>query len=82
MPAAAVGQEEIEEVGAAPNEGEMPACKHEDKEEVAPEVGAAVPHVRKIHFQMTDYSRASREPGVGSGGSNMERGMVGSCGGG
>ena len=55
VPAAAIGQEEIEEVGAAPREEEMPACKHEDKEKAAPEVGAAVPHVRKIHPGMTDY---------------------------
>ena len=43
-PAAPVGQEEIEEVGGAPKDEEMPACKQEDKEEAAPEVGAPVPH--------------------------------------
>ena len=47
MSAAAVGQEEIEEVGGAPNEEEMPACKQQDKEEAAPDVGAAVPHVNR-----------------------------------
>ena len=46
-PAAPVGQEEIEEVGAAPKDEEMPACKQEDNEEAAPEVGAPVPHVKE-----------------------------------
>ena len=46
-PAAPVGQEEIEEVGGAPKDEEMPACKQEDNEEAAPEVGAPVPHVKK-----------------------------------
>ena len=45
-PAALVGQEEIEEVGGAPKDEEMPACKQEDNEEAAPEVGAPVPHVK------------------------------------
>ena len=44
-PAAPVRQEEIEEVGRAPKDEEMPACKQEDNEEAAPEVGAPVPHV-------------------------------------
>ena len=44
-PAAPVGQEEIEEVAGAPKEEELPACKQEDKEEAAAEVGAPVPHV-------------------------------------
>ena len=35
-PAAPVGQEEIEEVGGAPKDEEMPACKQEDNEEAAP----------------------------------------------
>ena len=46
-PAAPVRQEEIEEVGGAPNDEEMPACKQEDNEEGAPEVGAPVPHVKE-----------------------------------
>ena len=46
-PAAPVGQEEIEEVCGAPNYEEMPACKQEDNEEAAPEVGAPVPHVKE-----------------------------------
>ena len=46
-PAAPVGQEEIEEVGGAPKDEEMPACKQEDNEEAAPEVGAPVPHVKE-----------------------------------
>ena len=46
-PAAPVGQEEIEEVGEAPKDEEMPACKQEDNEEAAPEVGAPVPHVKE-----------------------------------
>ena len=46
-PAAPVGQEEIEEVGGAPKDEEMPACKQEDNEEAAPEVGAPVPQVRE-----------------------------------
>ena len=45
--AAPVGQEEIEEVGGAPKDEEMPACKQEDNEEAAPEVGAPVPHVKE-----------------------------------
>ena len=47
VPAALVGQEEIEEVGGAPKEEKTPACKQEDKEEAAPEVGAPVPHVKE-----------------------------------
>ena len=46
-PAAPVGQEEIEEVGGAPKDREMPACTQEDNEEAAPEVGAPVPHVKE-----------------------------------
>ena len=46
-PAAPVGQEMIEEVGGAPKDEEMPACKQEDNEEAAPEVGAPVPHVKE-----------------------------------
>ena len=46
-PAAPVGQEEIEEVGGAPKDEEMPACKQEDTEEAAPVVGAPVPHVKE-----------------------------------
>ena len=46
-PAAPVGQEEIEEVGGAPNNEEMPACKQEDNKEAIPEVGAPVPHVKE-----------------------------------
>ena len=46
-PAAPVGQEEIEEVGGAPKDEEMPACKQKDNEEAAPEVGAPVPHVKE-----------------------------------
>ena len=46
-PAAPVGQEEIEEVDEAPKDEEMPACKQEDNEEAAPEVGAPVPHVKE-----------------------------------
>ena len=46
-PAALVGQEEIEEVGGAPKDEEMPECKQEDNEEAAPEVGAPVPHVKE-----------------------------------
>ena len=46
-PAAPVGQEEIEEVGGAPKDEEMPACKQEDNEEAAPEVGAPVPHLKE-----------------------------------
>ena len=46
-PAAPVGQEEIEEVGGAPKDEEMPACKQEDNEEAAPEAGAPVPHVKE-----------------------------------
>ena len=46
-PAAPVGQEEIEEVGGAPKDEEMPACKQEDNEEAAPGVGAPVPHVKE-----------------------------------
>ena len=46
-PAAPVGQEEIEEVGQAPKDEEMPACKQEDNEEAAPEVGAPVPHAKE-----------------------------------
>ena len=46
-PAAPVGQEEIEEVVGAPKDEEMPACKQEDNEEAAPEVGALVPHVKE-----------------------------------
>ena len=46
-PAAPVGQEEIVEVGEAPKDEEMPACKQEDNEEAAPEVGAPVPHVKE-----------------------------------
>ena len=46
-PAAPVGQEEIEEFGGAPKDEEIPACKQEDNEEAAPEVGAPVPHVKK-----------------------------------
>ena len=46
-PAALVGQEDIEEVGGAPKDGEMPACKQEDNEEAAQEVGAPVPHVKE-----------------------------------
>ena len=45
--AAPVGQEEIEEVGGAPKDEEMPACKQEDSEEAAAEVGAQVPHVKE-----------------------------------
>ena len=45
--AAPVGQEEIEEVGGALKDEEMPACKQEDIEEAAPEVGAPVPHVKE-----------------------------------
>ena len=45
-PAAPVGQEEIEEVGGAPEGEEMPACKQEDNEEAAREGGAPVPHVK------------------------------------
>ena len=47
LPAAPVGQEEIEEVGGAPKDEEMPACKQEDNEEAAPEFGAPVPHVKE-----------------------------------
>ena len=47
VPAAPVGQEEIEEDGGAPKEEEMPACKQEDKEEAAPKVGVPVPHVKE-----------------------------------
>ena len=47
LPAAPVGQEEIEEVGGVPKDAEMPACKQEDNEEAAPEVGAPVPHVKE-----------------------------------
>ena len=63
VPAAAVGEEEIEEVGGAPKEEKMPACKQEDKEEAAPEVAAAVPHVKEepLLKKLTDHSRASRE---------------------
>ena len=46
-PAAPVGQEEIGEVGGAPKDEEMPACKQGDNEEAAPEVGAPVPHVKE-----------------------------------
>ena len=46
-PAAPVSQEEIEEVGGAPKDEEMPACKQEDNEEAAPEVCAPVPHVKE-----------------------------------
>ena len=46
-PAAPVGKEEIEEVGGAPKDEEMPACKQKDNEEAAPEVGAPVPHVKE-----------------------------------
>ena len=46
-PAAQVGQEKIEEVGRAPEGEEMPACKREDNEEAAPEVGAPVPHLKE-----------------------------------
>ena len=46
-PAAPVGQEEIVEVGEAPKDEEKPACKQEDNEEAAPEVGAPVPHVKE-----------------------------------
>ena len=46
-PAAPVGQEEIEEVGGAPKDEEMPACKQEDDQDAAPEVGAPVPHVKE-----------------------------------
>ena len=46
-PAPLVGQEEIEEVGGAPKDEEMPACKQEDNEEAAPEVGAPVPHMKE-----------------------------------
>ena len=45
--AAPVGREEIEEIGGAPKDEEMPACKQEDNEEAAPEVGAPVPHVKE-----------------------------------
>ena len=44
--AAPVGQGEIEEVGGAPKDEKKPACKQEDNEEAAPEVGAPVPHVK------------------------------------
>ena len=46
-PAAPVGQEEIEEVDGGPKDEEMPACKQEDNKKAAPEVGAAVPHVKE-----------------------------------
>ena len=46
-PAAPVGQEKIEKVGGAPKDEEMPACKQEDNEEAAPEVGAPVPQVKE-----------------------------------
>ena len=46
-PAAPVGQQEIEKVGGAPKDEEMPACKQEDNEEAAPEVGAPVAHVKE-----------------------------------
>ena len=46
-PAAPVGQEEMEEVGRALKDEEMPACKQEDNKEAAPEVGAPVPHVKE-----------------------------------
>ena len=46
-PAAPARQEEIVEVGEAPKDEEMPACKQEDNEEAAPEVGAPVPHVKE-----------------------------------
>ena len=46
-PAAPVSQEEIEEVGGAQGDEEMPACKQEDNEEAAPEVGAPVPQVKE-----------------------------------
>ena len=46
-PAAPVGQEEIEEVGGAPEGEETPACKQEDNEEAPPEVGAPVPRVKE-----------------------------------
>ena len=46
-PADPVGQEEIEEVGGALEGEEMPACKQEDNEEAAPEVGAPVPHLKE-----------------------------------
>ena len=47
VPAAPAGQEEIQKVGGAPKVEEMPACKQEDKEESAQEVGAAVPHLKE-----------------------------------
>ena len=46
-PAAPVGQEEIEEVGGAPKDEEMPTCKQQDNEEAAAEVGAPVPQVKE-----------------------------------
>ena len=46
-PAAPVGAEKIEEVGGAPKDEEMPACKQKDNEEAAPEVRAPVPHVKE-----------------------------------
>ena len=46
-PAAPVGEEEIEEVGGARKDEEMPACKQEDNEEAVPEVGAPVRHVKE-----------------------------------
>ena len=46
-PAAPVSPEEIEEVGGAPKDEEMPACKQEDNEEAAPEFGAPLPHVKE-----------------------------------
>ena len=46
-PAAPVGQEEIWEVGGALKDEEMPACKGEDNEKAAREVGAPVPHVKE-----------------------------------
>ena len=63
-PAAPVGQEEIEEVGGAPKDEEMPACKQEDNEEAALEVGAPVPHVRKSHSETLTFHVPQGNEGV------------------
>ena len=47
IPAAPGGREEIEEVGGAPKEEEMPACMLKDTEEAAPDAGAPVPQVKE-----------------------------------
>ena len=47
VPAAPVGQEEIEQVGGAPKDEETPACKQRDKEMAALEAGAPVSHLKE-----------------------------------